>query len=119
MIILSETDLTKEQQNAFFELYDNMEDKIMDLGTEVRNLENSALSDNASSEEVSAAVAALYSQKQQEGEIEMEYYEKYKNILSPRQLVLLKQAERKFNQQLMRQHRRIRGEKMNARDNKR
>ena len=49
----------------------------------------------------------------------MEYYEKYKNILSPRQLVLLKQAERKFNQQLMRQHRRIRGEKMNARDNKR
>lgn len=117
--IVKELDLTKEQQNAFFELYDNMEDKIMDLGTEVRNLENSALSDNASSEEVSAAVAALYSQKQQEGEIEMEYYEKYKNILSPRQLVLLKQAERKFNQQLMRQHRRIRGEKMNARDNKR
>lgn len=112
---VKELDLTKEQQNSFFDLYDNMEDRIMDLGTETRSLERDALSDDASPEVIEAALTALYCQKKQEGEIETEYFEKFKNILSARQLVLLKQAERKFNQQLMRQHRRIRG----ARDNNR
>lgn len=116
---VKELDLTKEQQNTFFDLYDNMEDRIMDLGTETRSLERDALSESASPEAVETAAAALYRQKVQEGEIEMEYFEKFKNILSARQLVLLKQAERKFNQQLLRQHRRIRGERLNARDNKR
>lgn len=117
--IIKELDLTKEQQNTFFDLYDNMEDRIMDLGTETRSIERDALSESASPEAVEAAAAALYRQKAQEGEIETEYFEKFKNILSARQLVLLKQAERKFNQQLLRQHRRIRGERLNARDNKR
>ncbi len=116
---VKELNLTKEQQNAFFELYDSMEDRIMDLGTETRVLEKNALSENASPEETDAAVAALYSQKKLEGDIEQEYYEKYKKILTPRQMVMLKQAERKFTQKLMRQHRRIQGERMNARENKR
>lgn len=116
---VKELDLNKEQQNAFFELYDRMEDRIIEISTDVRELENKALSENATPEEIDAAVASLYSQKLREGEIEMEFYEKFKNTLTPRQLVLLKQAERKFNQQLMRQHRRIRGERMNARENRR
>lgn len=116
---VKELDLTKEQQNSFFDLYDNMEDRIMDLGTEMRSLERDALSEDATPEIIEAAASALYRQKRQEGEIETEYFEKFKNILTSRQLVLLKQAERKFNQQLMRQHRRIRGERLNARDNKR
>lgn len=36
---VKELDLNKEQQNAFFELYDRMEDRIMDIGTEVRTRE--------------------------------------------------------------------------------
>lgn len=116
---VKELDLTKEQQNSFFDLYDNMEDRIMDLGTETRSLERDALSEDATPEIIEAAASALYRQKKQEGEIETEYFEKFKNILTSRQLVLLKQAERKFNQQLMHQHRRIRGERLNARDNKR
>ena len=66
---VKELNLTKEQQNAFFELYDSMEDRIMDLGTETRVLEKNALSENASPEETDAAVAALYSQKNLEGDI--------------------------------------------------
>jgi len=112
---VKELDLTDEQQEAFFELYDRMEDRIMGLSTEVRGLETNALAESASPEEIDAAAAALYGQKLREGEIEMEYYAMFKDILSPRQLVLLKQADRKFNQQLMRQHRRIRGERMNKR----
>ncbi len=96
-----------------------MEDRIMDLGTEIRALEKNALSENASPEETDAAIDAIYNQKKQEGDIELEYYEKYKKVLTPRQMVMLKQAERKFTQELMRQHRRIRGERRNARENKR
>lgn len=109
--LAKELGLSKAQQDAFFELYDAMEDRTMDLGGEVRDLEKKASAAGASDEEMAAAAVALYSQKMREGEIEMEYYEKFKGTLTPAQLVALKSAERKFTQELMRQHRRLRGEK--------
>lgn len=114
-----ELNLSKEQKTEFFDLYDKMEDRILDLGADVRETETKALADNATPDELDAAAAALFSQKLKEGEIEKEYYDKFKSVLSARQLVQLKVAERKFNQELMRQHRRIRGEKMTNRDNRR
>ena len=109
--LAKELGLSKAQQDAFFELYAAMEDRTMDLGGEVRDLEKKASAAGASDEEMAAAAIALYSQKMREGEIEMEYYEKFKETLTPAQLVALKSAERKFTQELMRQHRRLRGEK--------
>ena len=109
--LAKELGLSKAQQDAFFELYDAMEDRTMDLGGEVRDLEKKASAAGASDEEMAAAAIALYSQKMREGEIEIEYYEKFKETVTPAQLVALKSAERKFTQELMRQHRRLRGEK--------
>ena len=109
--LAKELGLSKAQQDAFFELYDAMEDRTIDLGGEVRDLEKKASAAGASDEEMAAAAIALYSQKMREGEIEIEYYEKFKETLTPAQLVALKSAERKFTQELMRQHRRLRGEK--------
>ena len=109
--LAKELGLSKAQQDAFFELYDAMEDRTMDLGGEVRDLEKKASAAGASDEEMAAAAIALYSQKMREGGIEIEYYEKFKETLTPAQLVALKSAERKFTQELMRQHRRLRGEK--------
>ena len=109
--LAKELGLSKAQQDAFFELYDAMEDRTMALGGEVRDLEKKASAAGASDEEMAAAAIALYSQKMREGEIEIEYYEKFKETLTPAQLVALKSAERKFTQELMRQHRRLRGEK--------
>lgn len=114
-----ELNLSKEQKAEFFNLYDKMEDCILDLGAEVRETETKALADNATPDELDAAAATLFSQKLKEGEIEKEYFDKFKNILSARQLVQLKVAERKFNQELMRQHRRIRGEKMDNKERRR
>ena len=109
--LAKELGLSKAQQDAFFELYDAMEDRTIDLGGEVRDLEKKASAAGASDEEMAAAAIALYSQKMREGEIEIEYYEKFKETLTPAQLGALKSAERKFTQELMRQHRRLRGEK--------
>ncbi len=109
--LTKELDLTKEQQADFFELYDKMEDRIIDLGTESRTLEKRALENEATPEDVDAAIDVIYNQKIREGEIEKEYFDKFREILNPQQLVQLKSAERRFNQELMRQHRRIRSER--------
>ena len=88
--LAKELGLSKAQQDAFFELYDAMEDRTIDLGGEVRDLEKKASAAGASDEEMAAAAIALYSQKMREGEIEIEYYEKFKETLTPAQLVALK-----------------------------
>ena len=103
-----ELDMSRDQQRDFFPVYDEMEDEVMRLNTEARDMERKIEADDSASDlEVEAVAAALYSQKQKEGEIEMKYYDKFKDILSPRQLIRLKNAERKFTQSLVRHHRRF------------
>ena len=106
-LIAKELDLDTEQEKLFFPVYDKMDDQLQQIGAETRDLERNVLENvEASDTEVEAAAAAIYSQKQREGKVEAEYYEQFKEILSPRQLLKLKSAERKFTQQLVRQHRR-------------
>ena len=85
-----------------------MEDRINQLNAETRDLEQKVLSDSdASDVELEAAARASYILKNEESKIELEYFDKFKNTLSPRQLIKLKSAERKFTQQLMQHHRRL------------
>ena len=107
-----ELELSREQQQAFFPLYDAMEDEVERINTQTRNLEQ-RVDDNkeASDLELENAARTIFEQKRAEGQIEMTYFEKFKEILSPRQLLRLKSAERKFTQQLVKQHRRLRDKK--------
>lgn len=107
--IAKELNLTKEQQGEFFPVYDEMDDKLMQIGYETRELERS-INENkeASDTEIEAAAAAIFNQKEREGKIENEYFDKFKEILTPRQLLRLKSAEKKFTQRLVRHHRRLR-----------
>ncbi len=106
--LTKELSLSKEQQRDFFPAYDEMEDRVLRIGTDTRELERQ-VSENASASdvEIEAAATAVDNQKLKEGEIETEYLEKFKSILSPRQLLSLKNAEKKFTQQLLRHHRRL------------
>lgn len=102
--------LSKEQQRDFFPVYDELDDRLIQLNKETRDLERSVCSDkNASDTEIDAAAAAVYSQKEREGKIEMEYYSRFQEILTPRQLLHLKSAEKRFTQKLVRHHRRLSG----------
>lgn len=106
--LAKELDLSKDEQREFFPIYDRMEDEIGKLNDETRQLERKIEKDkNASDLELETATKAIVDQKGKEALIEGEYYEKFKSILSPRQLFNLKNAERKFNQELMRHHRRL------------
>ncbi len=103
--LVKELNLTRDQQNAFFPAYDKMDDEMTQIADETRDLEDKiAADDKASDTEIEAAARMMFEQKSKEGEIEKSYFDKFKSILSPRQLFKLKIAERKFTQQLVRQH---------------
>ena len=114
--LIRELDLTKTQQKEFFEAYDEMEDRLNQLNSNTRRLEQSTLSNpEASDVEIEATTQAVYEMKDKEYKIETEFLEEFKKILTPRQLLQLKSAERKFTQQLMNHHRRLKKDEVSNR----
>lgn len=110
--LAKELDLTKEQQREFFPLYDSMEDEIERINAETRDIERRlAENPDASELELENGARTIFEQKRAEGQVEMTYFDKFKEILTARQMVKLKNTERKFNQQLVNHHRKISGRK--------
>lgn len=106
--IAKELSLTKDQEREFFPLYDKMEDEIAALNAQTREDETRVAADrDATDLEMENTARTVFEQKRAEGQIEMTYFEKYKTILTPKQLLQLKNAERKFTQQLVNRHRRV------------
>ncbi len=101
-----ELDLSREQQSKFFPLYDQMEDSIEQINADTRELEK-RIGDNATDIETEAAARALFEQKSREGQLELEYFDSFKTILTPRQLLKIKNAERQFMRRLMHHNRRM------------
>lgn len=100
-----ELNLTQEQQRDFFVVYDEMEDALERVGRQTRDLEMQVREKKQASDvEIEAAARAIFEQRSAEGEIEKKYFDRLKQTLSPLQLLKLKEAERKFTRQLMRQH---------------
>lgn len=109
--LIKELSLTKEQQSEFLPVYEEMDDKLSKISTETRELEEKVISlDEASDTEIEAVSRAMFEQKYREGQVELEYYSKFKEVLTPKQLLRLKNAERKFTQQLVRHHGRIKAD---------
>lgn len=103
--IADEIDLSKEQKEKFFPIYDAMKDELHKVQRETRQLERSvAKNDNATDVEYESAAKALIELKQKESAIELIYFDKFKEILSAKQLFKLKKAERKFTNKLRKEH---------------
>ncbi len=101
-----ELSLSKEQQTAFFPLYDEMEDELNKLNNETRDMEQKIREASTVTDlEYDKATEAIYEQKGKEYEIEKSYFDRFASILSKKQLFELKGAERKFTRNLMKQHR--------------
>lgn len=110
--LAKELNLTKEQQKAFFPLYDAMEDETWKINRETRELESKvASSAKATDLEYDKATDAIYEQKEKEGAVERAYMQKFRQVLSREQLFKLKSAERRFARKLMQHHNRLTGEK--------
>ena len=110
--LAKELGLTKDQQREFFPLYDEMEDEVERINAETRETEERyAKNADASELELEHAARTVFEQKRAEGQIEMTYFEKFKEILSPKQLISLKNVERKFTQKLLNHRPRVKGDK--------
>lgn len=101
-----ELKLTEQQQKQFFALYDAMEAETRKLVDNTRRMEKSVLEkgDKATDLEREKAAEALFEMKGKESQIEMRYFPKFKEVLNPAQLLKLKQAERHFNRQIIKDH---------------
>lgn len=101
-------ELTEEQKAKFIPLYNNMDAEIRKTQEEAEQLyrQTHAKDGKATDLEYEKAAEALYELKGRENAIEMKYFKEYKAILSPKQLFQLKDTERDFIRELMKQHRR-------------
>lgn len=109
MYFVKELDLTSEQKNKFFPLYEEMEDKVMKINDDTRAMEKRVAElPNATDLEYEKATEAIYDAQIKCAETEKEYMEKFSGILTPKQLFRLKAVERQFNRELMKQHHRLR-----------
>lgn len=100
--------LTEEQKAKFMPLYNSMDEEIRKAQEETEKLYRHTVKreGKATDLEYEKAAEAMYELKGRENEIEMKYFKDYKQILSPKQLFQLKDAERDFTRELMKQHRR-------------
>lgn len=105
--LAKELDLTQEQQDEFFPLYDAMEDECHKINRDTRKMQRAIMdkdADQVTDVEYEKAAEALYELKGKEALVELNYLEKFKNVLTKRQLFMLKSAEDKFTRHLMKQH---------------
>lgn len=107
--MIKELNLTKEQQSEFFRIYDKMEDEKNQVQRDSRKMEKHVreLGSSASDLEYEKAADAMFEAKQKEALIELKYKEDLKKVLTPKQLFMLKGAERKFTRELMDQKQKL------------
>lgn len=99
--IANELGLTPEQQQKFFPIYDKMEDEIFKVTNETRQLEIKVSEGNVTDLEYDNATRAISELKQKEAAIELKYLDQFKSVISSKQLFMLKKAERKFANELV------------------
>ena len=105
-----EAQMTPEQAEMFFPLYQELENKVFMVNLEARQREMQVSDnfDDATDEDFKQAAQALSDVKVLEAEIEKEYYPQFAKILSNKQLFLLKRAETHFASDLLRHYNRSR-----------
>ena len=92
-----ELNLSREQEATFFNYYDQMYDELISVGNQTRRLSQKVMIDkNATDLELESAARTVFELKKKEGEIELRYFEEFKNILTKQQLLRLKDVERKM-----------------------
>lgn len=104
--MVRELQLTDAQKKDFFEVYDKCEDARHKLEHEVRQREKAIeqKGDAATDEELDALINDQFMMAERMSKIDKESLPQLRKVLTRRQLVRLKHAERKFNRKLMEKH---------------
>lgn len=102
--IAKRLDLSREQQNKFFPLYDEMNEEIMKVNSDSRDAQariSQADEDELGDIDYEMATNVMIEKGEKIAEIEKKYYAKFKDILTRKQLYLLKTGEQEINRRFL------------------
>lgn len=104
--IADKIELSAEQREKFIPLYEEMDAKTSKIEHEARTMERDVRKKGtaATDTEYEKTAEALAELKAKQGAVEKEYFDKYRKILTPKQLFQLNNAERDFMRNLMDRH---------------
>ncbi|MDE6715766.1 MAG: hypothetical protein K2J74_04700, partial [Muribaculaceae bacterium] len=98
----------QEQQDTFFTLYDEMQQSVININREAKQAEEDLTSrtDTPTDDEYTAVAKLLSETKGKEAIVEIDYFQKFSKILTPKQLFELKRAEDRFSRSMLMHHKR-------------
>lgn len=100
--ITAEVGLTPEEAAQFIPLSNELRQKLFEVGRDCRRLSREVrYKENATDAEYSKVVDDCLEVNFKEAQLEKEYYEKFKKILSPEKLYKYRNAEYKFARSFM------------------
>ena len=101
--ITAEMGLTPEEAASFIPLCNELQEKMFEAGRECRKLSKDLKhNENATDADYLKVIDECVSVNMRQAQLEKEYYEKFKKILSPKKLYRYKRAEGKFAREFMR-----------------
>lgn len=100
--INSKVDLSNQETQQFWPLYNELNDKLDNLKKTYRiNFIKNFNAEIISDKEAEALLTVEFILKQKELDLNKEYYEKYKKILPIKKIALIKMAENDFKKELI------------------
>ena len=101
--------LTEEESNAFFPLYNELQQKKRELSRETRRFMREAAAAGASEEQSLKAIEAQAETNIKIAELEKEYLKKFKEVLPASKILKVQNAEEQFNSQILKDIQQSRG----------
>lgn len=101
--LVKEVALTKQEQDKFFPLYDELQEKRFEMQRDTRKKIKKIEQEGseASDEDYQKVANSINNARLKEAKLENEYFRKFSEILSHKKLYKLQVAEMKFNKELL------------------
>lgn len=100
--ITDKAELTTEEAAKFFPVYFELQDKKKSLNDKVRRQLQQGRNEKTTDAEYEEILLKVYDTRIEAGQLEKSYYDKFKQILSPRKIYLVQKADTKFHRDLVR-----------------
>ncbi|MBR5297952.1 MAG: hypothetical protein IKU29_08850 [Parabacteroides sp.] len=105
--IMAEMGLTPDEAAAFIPLCNELHQKMYEAGRKYRKLSRALKQNkNASDADYLEAINEAVEADIRVAELERDYYQKFKEVLSPKKLYKYKDAEKKFTKEYMKDNKR-------------
>ncbi|MCQ2069205.1 MAG: hypothetical protein MJY68_08975 [Bacteroidaceae bacterium] len=102
-------ELTQEEADAFFPIYNELQQKKRELNRETRRFMREAAGPDASDEQSLKAIDAQAETNLKIAELEKEYLQKFKEVLPATKILKVQNAEEQFNSQILKDIQQSRG----------